>query len=253
MSSAPVVVVTGASAGIGAAIVDKLLLEETNVVLVDVTEEPLEKRQKEYGHARVQYVVGDVSTDKTNHLAVKAALDTWGKVDALALNAGVMSPVRRICDVESTEWTRIFNINVVSQISMLAEAIPHLRRTKGRVVFTSSDAGEKPSFAAWGAYGATKAAVNYLVKVLALEEPEITAVGLYPGVVNTPLVQGIFRGDYTSGMSEQELQTYKDLVQPRLVEAHQPGTVLANLALSASANLSGSILFWDDENIKQFR
>ncbi|KAK6382170.1 hypothetical protein LTS17_004056 [Exophiala oligosperma] len=250
MSSAPVVIVTGASAGIGAAIVDKLLLEKAKVVLIDITEEPLERRQKEYGHERVQYVVGDVSTNRTNHLAVKAALDAWGKVDALALNAGVMSPVKRLCNVDSTEWTRIFNINVVSQVSMLAEVIPHLRKTKGRVVFTSSDAGEKPSFAAWGAYGATKAAVNYLIRVLALEEPEITAVGLYPGVVNTPLVQGIFRGDC---MSKQELQTYKDMVHPRLVEAQQPGNVVANLALSAPRNLSGSILFWDDEVFKQYR
>lgn len=60
---------------------------------------------------------------------------------------------------------------------------------------TSSDAGDKPSFAAWGAYGATKAAVNYVIKAVSLEEPDVIVVGLYPGVVNTPMVQAIMNGE----------------------------------------------------------
>ena len=140
------------------------------------------------------------------------------------------------------------------------------------MIFTSSDAGEKPTFASWGAYGATKAAVNYVIKMLTLEEADITAVGLYPGVVNTPLVQGIFRGEcelslhvswsnnYTgandaldnSGMSQDELKVYMDIVKPRLVEPHQPGSVIANLALSATADLRGEILFWDDQKFSAF-
>jgi len=142
------------------------------------------------------------------------------------------------------------------------------------VIFTSSDAGEKPTFPSWGAYGATKAAVNYVIKTLTLEEVAITAVGVYPGVVNTPLVRGIFRGECKStyyafllvqqprnqahgitdksGMSEQELKVYMDIVKPRLVEAHQPGSVIANLALSAPTDLRGEILFWDDQKFSEF-
>ncbi|KAJ9496911.1 hypothetical protein LTR99_008341 [Exophiala xenobiotica] len=253
MSAGSVVIVTGASAGIGAAIVDRLLQQDAKVVLVDIAEEPLKNRQAKHGAGSVQYVVGDVSKDETNFQAIKIAIDTWGKLDALALNAGIMAPVKRLCDVSSSEWTRIFNINVVSQISMLQSTIPHLRNSKGKVIFTSSDAGEKPTFAAWGAYGATKAAVNYLIKVLTLEEPDITAIGLYPGVVNTPLVQGIFKGDYDSGMSAEELQTYTDFVKPKLVEPHQPGSVIANLALDAPRGLRGEILFWDDEKFSAYR
>jgi NAD(P)-dependent dehydrogenase (short-subunit alcohol dehydrogenase family) len=90
----------------------------------------------------------------------------------------------------------------------LSAAIPELRKSQGNVIFTSSDAGEKPTFAAWGAYGATKAAVSYIVKVLALEEPQITPVAVYPGVVNTPLVKGIFAGDceWHPTSSQQRIQ-----------------------------------------------
>ena len=77
----------------------------------------------------------------------------------------------------------------------LSVAIPHLRESKGRVIVTSSDAANRIKFPAWGAYGATKAAVNYLIKTMTLEEPAITTVGLYPGVVDTPLVDKILRGD----------------------------------------------------------
>lgn len=213
MSPGAVVIVTGASMGIGAAIVDKLLENQSRVVLVDIAEDPLQARQTNFGADRVQYVVGDVSKDEVNRKAVEVAVDTWGKLDAIALNAGIMAPVKRLCDVSSADWTRIFNVNVVSQISMvgffnkdvrvrklipdlqLSAAIPQLRKQNGKVIFTSSDAGDKPTFASWGAYGATKAAVNYVIKTLTLEESDITAVGVYPGVVNTPLVQGIFRGE----------------------------------------------------------
>jgi len=252
MSERPVVIVTGAGLGIGAAIVDRLLEQDANVVLVDIAEEPLKTRQGQH-EDKVKYVVGDVTEDDVNAQAVKLAVDTWGRVDAVALNAGIMAPVKRLCDVSSADWTRIFDVNVVSQISMLSAAIPYLRKDKGRVIFTTSDAGEKISFAAWGAYGATKAAVNYLIKTLTLEEPDITAVGLYPGVVNTPLVKGIFKGDYNSGMSEEELQNYMAIVKPRLVEAHQPGSVIANLALSAATDLRGGIHFWDDEQFSAYQ
>ncbi|KAL2411094.1 hypothetical protein ABEF95_000519 [Exophiala dermatitidis] len=253
MSQSPVVIVTGGGLGIGAAIVNKLLEQNARVVLVDINEEPLKEFQSQQGVDRVQYVVGDVSQHEVNCKAVDVAVSTWGRLDAVALNAGIMAPVKRIAEVDPADWTKIFNINVVAHVSMLKASIPHLRKTNGRVVVTSSDAGEKPSFPAWGAYGATKAAVNYVIKALTLEEPEITAVGLYPGVVNTPMVQAILKGEYNNGMSQEELQRYIENITPRLVEAHQPGSVIANLALKADPALKGAIHFWDEKEFAAYQ
>jgi hypothetical protein len=54
-------------------------------------------------------------------------------------------------------------------------------------------------------------------------------------------------------MSAEELQTYTDFVKPKLVEPHQPGSVIANLALDAPRGLRGEILFWDDEKFSAYR
>ncbi|KAK5116333.1 hypothetical protein LTR85_009305 [Meristemomyces frigidus] len=254
MKECRVIIVTGAAAGIGSAIVDTLLASPTSrLLLVDINEEPLKTRHASSGSDRVQYVVGDVSEPETNNRAVEAAIGKWGRLDALALNAGVLAPVHRLEGSNAADWTRIFGINVVSQVAMLSVAIPYLRQSKGRVIVTSSNAGLKPSFAAWGAYGATKAALNYLVKVLTLEEPDIIAVGLFPGVVDTPLVHHILGGKYSAGMTEDELVAYKDWALPRLVKPTQPGSVIGKLALKADEKLRGKILYWDDEKFAEYR
>lgn len=119
MAQSPVAIVTGGGVGIGAAIVNKLLEQNARVVLVDVNEAPLKDFQADYGADRVQYVVGDVSQHEVNSNAIDVAVNTWGKVDAVALNAGIMAPVKRIAEVEPADWTRIFNINVVAHVSMV--------------------------------------------------------------------------------------------------------------------------------------
>lgn len=54
-------------------------------------------------------------------------------------------------------------------------------------------------------------------------------------------------------MTEEELQRYIDNIRPRLVEADQPGSVLANLALRASSDLKGAIHFWDDKEFAEYQ
>jgi NAD(P)-dependent dehydrogenase (short-subunit alcohol dehydrogenase family) len=85
-----------------------------------------------------------------------------------------------------------------------------------------------------------------------LEEPSITTVGLYPGIVDTPLVQKIFDGEYP-GMTKEELDHYTEFAKQRLVKAEQPGKVMANLALKAQKSLSGGIFFWDDAKFESYQ
>lgn len=72
-------------------------------------------------------------------------------------------------------------------------AIPHLRQTEGKVVFTTSDAG-RAVFPGWGFYSMSKTAVAFEVQQLHLEEPSLIAIGLRPGLCDTPMLRGVMDG-----------------------------------------------------------
>jgi NAD(P)-dependent dehydrogenase (short-subunit alcohol dehydrogenase family) len=79
-------------------------------------------------------------------------------------------------------------------LKQLRHAIPRLREAEGKVVFTTSAAGEKALFAGWGFYGLSKAAVAFEVKQLHIEEPSLTVLGLSPGLCDTKMVRGLMEG-----------------------------------------------------------
>lgn len=76
----------------------------------------------------------------------------------------------------------------------LKHAIPHLRKSNGRVIFTTSGAGEMALFAGWGFYGVSKAAVAFEAKQLNLEESSLTVLGISPGLCDTKMVQDLMNG-----------------------------------------------------------
>jgi NAD(P)-dependent dehydrogenase (short-subunit alcohol dehydrogenase family) len=118
------------------------------------------------------------------------------------------------------------------------EAIPELRKSKGRVVFVSSGAATSAT-GAWGAYGTSKAAVNHLCAHLAVEEPDITSVAISPGKVDTGMQQQI-RELGGTGMAAEVHAIYVDEhAKGRLLKPEQPGTVIAKLVEGATKEMSG--------------
>lgn len=73
-------------------------------------------------------------------------------------------------------------------------ALPHLRKTRGRIVCATSGAGHGALFAGWGFYGTTKAAVAFCISQLRLEEPEVTSIGVSPGLCDTNMIRGLIEG-----------------------------------------------------------
>lgn len=125
-----------------------------------------------------------------------------------------------------------------AQIKKVKEALPYLRRSKGRIVFTSSGAAVH-SYAGWGAYGASKAALNHLAMTLAAEEPDVVTVAVRPGVVNTDM-QVEVREVYHEKMDEKDREKFSKVKREGgLLEPEQPGNVIARLVLEAGKELSG--------------
>lgn len=116
-----VIIVTGASRGIGLA-VSKFLLQKPqscNLVVVARSREPLESLQKESGAGRVEVLAGDLGDLSMGQKAVDLALSTWGRLDGVIINHGQVEPVQRVVDADMDAWRKSFDLNVFSYIAMV--------------------------------------------------------------------------------------------------------------------------------------
>jgi NAD(P)-dependent dehydrogenase (short-subunit alcohol dehydrogenase family) len=119
VSSSPVVLITGASRGIGHAIALSLLsTSNANLVLVARTTGPLEDLQKEYPD-RIEAVGGDVTQSEVVAEAVGAAVGKWGRLDGLVVNHGTMGAVDKIEDLSLDGWRKGFEINFFSAVELV--------------------------------------------------------------------------------------------------------------------------------------
>jgi len=177
-----------AEAGMKVALVDSVAenLAETVELVEEVGGEPLA-------------LAADVSVGSECERVVDAAVESWGGVDVLFNNVGVVGPSGSVVDVDLDAWDRCFDINVTSMVLMSRYSIPHMRRRGGgSIINTSSIAGvlgAHPSVI----YSATKGAVTNLTRAMAATHgPEgIRVNALVPGFLHTPMV-------YSQGLSEED-------------------------------------------------
>ncbi|KAK7207960.1 hypothetical protein BZA70DRAFT_235235 [Myxozyma melibiosi] len=238
----PVVIVTGASRGMGAAMARKLLSApiSAKVVLVARTEEPLKAFATEFPD-QVAYISGDLSKDEINIAAVKLAIDKFGALDGIVFNAAVLDPIAAVAKADAAEWKKLYDINFFSMLPALKEAIPHLKASKGKVIFISSGAAHH-YFYGWGAYGSSKAATDHLAATLAAEEPDIFTFSLDPGVMDTNM-QVALREAHGPEMKPSEHERFLNLkTDNALSPPSLPGGVAINLLMKAPMDLSGKTL-----------
>lgn len=120
-------------------------------------------------------------------------------------------------------------------------ALPSLRKTKGCIILVSSGAAVS-AYAAWGAYGASKAVLNHVATTLAVEEPDVTTVSIRPGTVDTEMQRELREKHHTS-MDKKDAEKFAGLKsEGKLLEPEQPGNVLARLVVGAEKSLSGKFM-----------
>ncbi len=182
-----VVVVTGASAGIGAALARELAGRGARLVLVARRREKLEEVAR--GLPAAEIVVGDVTRRPDHVRALDAAVARFGRVDVWVNNAGrgITKPVLALSDVDLDE---MFRDNVRSALYGMQVALGHMKpRGTGVVANVSSMLGRVPFATVRSAYSAAKAALGSLTETarmeLAKDFPGIRIVTVVPGVVAT--------------------------------------------------------------------
>lgn len=244
----PVAIVTGASRGLGAAVARILTQLGARVILNGRAHADLQKVagaiQEQGGEAII--VAGDVSRPDDCRQLIDATLEQFGRLDALVNNAGVLQPVAPLAEADPAAWEMNVTVNLIGPARLTHLAIPHLRQSQGRIVNVSSGAAVSP-MSGWSAYCASKAALNHLTAVTAVEEPLITALAVRPGVVDTAM-QAVIREEGAAGMPDDAHQRFMDYHANRqLLPPEAPGSAIAILALHAPADMSGAFLSWDDE------
>jgi rhamnose utilization protein RhaD (predicted bifunctional aldolase and dehydrogenase)/NAD(P)-dependent dehydrogenase (short-subunit alcohol dehydrogenase family) len=161
-----VALVTGAASGIGRACVESLLARGAAVVGLDLnpTITALLDRPDFRG------VVCDVTREEDVRRAVAAGVEAFGGLDMLILNAGIFPESRRLADMPLDEWRRVMSINLDSNVVLMRECHPLLALAPrgGRVVVIGSKNVPAPGPGV-AAYSASKAALNQLARVAALE------------------------------------------------------------------------------------
>ncbi|CAG8438961.1 5769_t:CDS:2 [Ambispora leptoticha] len=256
MSNLTTIIVTGASRGLGRAVaLHSIKHFNSNVLAIARSEKDLNSLksqvENEFGHkGRLEFVVGDVTDSSVVDAAVKQCLSSWGRLDGIVANAGVLEPIGTIANTKLEDWKRHFDVNFFSIISFLQNAIPHLRESKGRVIAIASGAASY-AYYGWGAYCTSKAALNSLISNLAVEEPDITSIAVRPGVMDTPM-QKLVRAEH---MLKEDYDKFVSLYENKtLVNPEEPAYVISGLVTGQpSKELNGKFYSWDDPELAGYR
>ncbi|MBV9174472.1 MAG: bifunctional aldolase/short-chain dehydrogenase [Chloroflexi bacterium] len=161
-----VALVTGAASGIGKACLEAFLKRGAAVAGLDINADV----QNQFCRADVLGLACDVARDEDVQRALDRAVETFGGLDMLVLNAGIFGATRRIEGLDAQEWRRVMDINLDANLALLRAAHPLLKcaPTGGRVVVIGSKNVPAPGPGA-AAYSASKAALTQLARVAALE------------------------------------------------------------------------------------
>ncbi|KAI8049465.1 hypothetical protein BDF22DRAFT_746061 [Syncephalis plumigaleata] len=211
-----VLLITGASRGIGKACVIRAL-EHTDA-----------RELAQQYHDRMAYLDGNLTEKGVCAEAIKQCIAKFGQLDAIIYSA---DPIAKIADSNVDAWKKLFDVNFFSVLELSQAALPHLRSSKGTSVMINSGASDR-AYHGWGAY-CTPQDVDY---ELSVEEPDVTSISLLPGRTNTDMLTRICNEVSVNSMDQATYDTFKKVA----------------LALHARGNeWNGRTVLWSDDDVQQ--
>ena len=237
-----VAIVTGSASGIGAAVALELAGRGWRVVVnYSKSAKQAEKTAARCGEAIA--VRADVADDAQCRTLVQAALDKWGRLDALVSNAGTTKfvPHAELDGLSAGDFQRIYATNVIGPFQMCRAAAPALKAARGAIVNVSSLASRVATGSSI-AYAASKAALNTVSMTLArVLAPEVRVNVIAPGFVDTPWMVAGYGEERYARLRE----TYSSIAPLRSVTQPHEVAQAAAWLIEAAASVTGQVLYVD--------
>lgn len=230
--SGRIALVTGASRGIGAAVAKRYAKEGAHVILVARTNGALEEVDdeiKQNGGTSTIVPLNLKHGDKIDQLGGVIA-ERWGKLDILVGNAAALGRLSPLSHIPPKIWNEVMEVNVNANWRLIRSFDPLIRQSNaGRVLFVTSDVVNTPP-AYWGAYTASKAALEALAKTYSAElaQTNVKVNLIDPGIVATSMREAAMPGENPETIPSPESVT--DLFVHAISEdcTKPSGTVLSS-------------------------
>ena len=185
-----VVLITGASGGIGKAIAQKFAAAKAKLALNDIAqaEETLKALSQEIGG---KYFLADVSKLEEVEKMVEALQKEFGRLDILINNAGICVD-RTLAKMTKEEWQRVIDIDLTGVFNCSKAVLPLIIQNQGKIISISSLVGERGNFGQTN-YAAAKAGIIGFTKSLAKEVGRfgVTVNAIAPGFIETKLTESM--------------------------------------------------------------
>ncbi|GAA2176054.1 SDR family oxidoreductase [Agrococcus versicolor] len=230
-------IVTGATGGVGRAVVERMLARGYRVVCVDLAAAPPEWADDE----RLVLLEADVALEATADEAVRLCLERFGRLDVLVNDAALFLR-KMLADTTLDDLRRLLAVNVVGSFLMTRAAIPALADVQGAIVNVASSSGLKGT-PGQAAYSITKGAIVQLTRQSAVEHGPlgIRVNAVAPGPIDTSFVAKAIAAGSVEGPTPEEVRAASPL--GRISTAEEVADAIVWIAESPAT--SGAILSID--------
>ncbi|XP_026725159.1 uncharacterized protein LOC113492072 [Trichoplusia ni] len=239
-----VVIVTGSSSGIGAAIAIKFAEQGAKVAIVGRNENKLKDVAKKCNNPLI--IVADVTKDDGVKKIINETVKRFGKIDVLINNAGMgwFTSIKEENALEAYNAVMATNLHAVVHLTHLA--VPHIIKTKGNIVNISSIAGISVSFKGGFPYHMSKAALDHFTRSIASElaSSGVRVNSVNPGPVKTDIIENM-------GKTKQEEEAAWDMMKKmtalkRVSDGEEIADLVSFLASDLARGITGSIFVSDN-------
>lgn len=195
-------IVSGSSEGIGSVLAKALIDSGANVLLVARREDLLQQTARSLG-SNAAWISADLAKVDTADRVVEKAISIFGRIDFLINNAGLNRP-GFLHEMQAADLTQMAALNLIAPSLLTQAAVPYLAKNEGAAILNISTIGSRKATAGNGFYSATKAGLNYLTSVWAVElaDQGIRVNTIAPGGTDTPQFAKV----------ADEIEGYRDMV-----------------------------------------